>query len=57
MEKIEKFISEKAKEREALIGKGSQAFAEQAMKLNLWKLDKKTAGSELKSIAEKYKTI
>lgn len=57
MEKIEKMIAEKEKEREALKQKGADDFTKQAMKLNLWKLDKKTAESELKAIAEKHKTL
>jgi len=35
MEKIEKLIAEKEKEREALKSKGAEDFARQAMKLNL----------------------
>lgn len=57
MQRIEKLIAEKEKEREALKLKGAEDFAKQAMKFNLWNLDKKTAESELRAIAEKYKTI
>ncbi|MBU0456458.1 MAG: hypothetical protein ABIH77_04785 [Pseudomonadota bacterium] len=57
MKKIEKLLAEKAKEREALIAKGAEVFAKLAIKFNLWQLDKKTAETELKAIAEKHKTM
>lgn len=57
MEKLNKLIAEKEKEREALKLKGAEDFSTQAMKFNLWILDKKTAIAELKAIAEKHKTI
>lgn len=57
MEKIEQAIATKKKEREALIEKLADQFSKCAMKYNLWKLDKKVVDSELKSLAEKHKTI
>ena len=57
MEKIEKLIAEKEKEREALKLKGAEDFAKHAITLNLWKLDKKTSVAELNAMAEKHKTL
>ena len=56
IEKIEKLIKEKEEERAKIIKKASSDFSKISLKLGLWKLDKKTIESELKSIAEKYKT-
>ncbi len=57
MAKIEKIIAEKQKEREILKAKGAKDFAHYAVKYDLWKLDAKTAESELKALAEKHQTL
>ena len=57
MAKIEKIIAEKEKERAALKEKGAKDFANYAVKFDLWKLDSKTAESELKALAEKHNTL
>lgn len=57
MAKIEKELQAKQQERDALIKKSCQDFSKQAMKYNLWKLDKKMTEAELKAMAEKYKTL
>ena len=54
--KIEKELEEKKRLIESIKSKAANDFANFAMKLNLWKLDKQTVKSELESLAEKYKT-
>lgn len=55
MKKIEALIAEKQKEHEALKLKSAEDFANQAIKYDLWKLDKKTIEAEFKALANKYK--
>lgn len=54
---IEQDIANKLKESDAIKQKGADDFSRLAMKFNLWKLDKKTAEFELKTLSEKYKTL
>ena len=57
IKKIEQEIEEKKALIESLKQKGAEDFAKEAMKLNLWKLDKKTAKQVLLEIAKTNNTL